>query len=300
MSAAAEQRPLGLGVALALISAGSFGFIISLARLTYEAGSNPLTVIFFRALVPSLLLLALLALRRHRFAVQPGAFWPMTGVVIGQLGIALCYLSAVAYIPVSLAALVFYAYPLLVALLMVLSGRSAAAWPMVLAFLAAFAGLVLALAPSFAGLDPRGLALAGGSTLSGLLLFLSADRLPGRQDVLAVALYANLVAALIVGPLALALGVFALPASGLGWSCLAGVCLGFLAAFFSMIGAIRYAGALKAALVFNLEPLVAILSAILLLGESLDLTQALGVALVLAALTGFTLAERRQRQSTGT
>ena len=66
MSAAAEQRPLGLGAALALISAGSFGVIISLARLTYEAGSNPLTVIFFRALVLTALTGFTLAERRQR------------------------------------------------------------------------------------------------------------------------------------------------------------------------------------------------------------------------------------------
>ena len=71
-----------------------------------------------------------------------------------------------------------------------------------------------------------------------------------------------------------------------------GVCFGFLAAFLATIGAVRHAGALRTALVFNVEPVAAIASAVLLLGESLSLGQALGVALVLSALVLATLAER--------
>ncbi|NIA68759.1 DMT family transporter [Pelagibius litoralis] len=280
---------------MALVSATSFGVMISMARLTYEAGSNSLTVVFLRALVPSLLIAGIMVLRRQSFALQPGAFWPVAGVVLGQLGIALGYLSAVAFIPVSLAAMIFYAYPLVVALAVVLLGRSGIAWPKVLAFVTAFAGLGLALAPSYAVLNPWGLALAACATLSGALLFISAERLPAAQGFLSVGFYANAVAVLVAGLAIFALDAFALPQGAVGWTTLTAICLSFLVAFFSMIGAIRFAGALRAALIFNLEPLVAIFGAVVLLGERLDTTQTTGVILVLAALMAATLAERREK-----
>src|SRR3546814_3423835 len=93
--------------------------------------------------------------RGSAFALRPGALWPVAGIALGQLGITIGYLSAVAYIPVSLAALVFYAYPVLVAGLLPLTGRGGVGWTTAAAFLAAFAGLALALAPSFTTLDPR-------------------------------------------------------------------------------------------------------------------------------------------------
>jgi len=282
-----------LGIALAVMSAAGYGLMITATRLTYEAGSNPLTVICLRALVPALLLAAVMLATRRRFALVPGAFWPTAGICLGQLGITVGYLSAVAFIPVSLAALVFYAYPILVAAIVAATGHSRVGWAAALAFAAAFAGLALALAPSFGVLDPRGLGLALCATLAGTLLVFAADRLPPGQDMLPLGFFMNVFALAVVGPVALASGELAPPQTPLGWGALAFIWLGYLAAFFGMVGAVRYAGPLRAALVFNLEPVIAIVSAILLLGEALSLIQALGVALVFAALTLATLAERR-------
>src|SRR3546814_11855086 len=76
-----------------------------------------------RAAVPAAILALLMLARGSAFALRPGALWPVAGIALGQLGITIGYLSAVAYIPVSLAALVFYAYPVLVAGLLPLTAR---------------------------------------------------------------------------------------------------------------------------------------------------------------------------------
>lgn len=284
--------PARLGIALALFSAVGYGTMITATRLAYDAGSNPLTLIVARAAVPGAILALIMLARRQSFALAPGAFRPVAGVALSQLGITIGYLGAVAYIPVSLAALVFYAYPVLVAGLLPLLGRGRVHWTAALAFLAAFAGLALALAPTFAVLDLLGLALALGAALSGVLLMLAADRLPPAQDMLAVGLTMNLATLAVAAPYAAVAGGLAAPVTALGWGAIAYVCLGFLGAFIATIGAVRHAGALRTALVFNVEPVVAIVSAVLLLGESLSAGQTLGVALVFAALTLATLAER--------
>jgi drug/metabolite transporter (DMT)-like permease len=281
-----------LGLALAVTSATGYGLMITATRLTYDAGSNPVTVICARALVPALLLAAVMLARRTSFALAPGAFWPVAGIALGQLGITIGYLSAVAFIPVSLAALVFYAYPVLVAALLAATGHSRVGWAAALAFAAAFFGLAMALAPSFSILDLRGLGLALCATLSGTLLMLAADRLPAAQRMLPLGFYMNLLTLAVVGPYALASGGLTAPVSATGWGALSFVCLGFLIAFFATVGAVRYAGPLRTSLVMNLEPVVAIVGAIVVLGEALGAVQLVGVGLIFAALTLSTLAER--------
>src|SRR3546814_2972641 len=78
-------------------------------------------------------------------------------------------------------------------------------------------GLALALAPSFTTLDPLGLTLALGATLSGTLLVLAADRLPPEQDMLPVGLYMNLAALAVAAPYALLAGGLAAPEATPFW-----------------------------------------------------------------------------------
>jgi drug/metabolite transporter (DMT)-like permease len=281
-----------LGLVLAVTGALGFGLMITASRMTYDAGSNPVTLICARAGVPALLLALVMLARGTSFAIVPGAGRAVAGVILGQLGITIGYLSAVAYIPVSLAVLVFYAYPILVAAVLALTRHSHVGWTAALAFAAAFAGLTLALTPSFASLDPRGLGFALCATVAGTILLLAADRLPPDQGMLPVCLHANLATLALAVPYALITGSLAAPQAAAGWGSLAFVCLAYLAAFFAMIGAVRYAGPLRTALAFNLEPVIAILSAVLLLGEALGPVQTLGAALVIGALVLATLAER--------
>src|SRR3546814_20170721 len=101
--------------------------------------------------------------RGSAWCLQPGALWPVAGIALGQLGITIGYLRAVAYIPVSLAALVFYAYPVLVAGLLPLTGRGGVGWTPAAAFLAPSAGLALARAPSFTRSEAHRVGHEGGS-----------------------------------------------------------------------------------------------------------------------------------------
>ena len=76
------------------------------------------------------------------------------------------YLGAVAYIPVSLAALIFYTFPFYVAVLASLTGREPMTRTKAAALVVAFAGLILALGPSFDELNWRGIACGVAGSLA--------------------------------------------------------------------------------------------------------------------------------------
>src|SRR3546814_18449334 len=72
-----------LGLALAVASAIGYGTMITATRLSYDAGSNPLTPICARAAVPAAILALLILARGSAFAIRPGALWPGASHVLG-------------------------------------------------------------------------------------------------------------------------------------------------------------------------------------------------------------------------
>jgi len=149
----------------------------------------------------------------------------------------------------------------------------------------AFAGLALALDVGVAGASAAGLALASMAALGALASFVIIERALDDADSVRATATASAAAA-AASLLALVLGgAFALPATATGWSLLACVLVLFTTAVTCMFLAIRHAGAVSASMLLCLEPITAVVLALLLLGETLGPVQWLGAALVIAAVT---------------
>ena len=121
------------------------------------------------------------------------------------------YLGAVAYIPVSLAALIFYTFPFYVAILASLTGREPMTRIKAAALVVAFAGLVLALGPSFDVLNWRGIACGLAGALGMGITVTFGGAVMRQNDALVVNACTNAWAALALGAYMAATGGFALP-----------------------------------------------------------------------------------------
>lgn len=279
-------RLLALGAALAL------GGTTPFARLAYDSGTAPTTLLALRFLVAvTFFLLLLRALRRPllpRREDLPAFF--LAGLAL--TGIAAGYLLSIAFIPVGLAALLLYTFPLLVAAATTLVDGVRLTGAQWLAFLLAFLGLAGALGADLGGLDLRGVGLALFAALCMTALLFLVRHLTRRNDPLTVALQGNLVGALGLGLWLLLLEPPQLSDSGFGLAMLAVACACYVAGIGLNFLAVRLVGPAETALCLNLEPVMAILLAIALLGESLSPLQAGGVLLVLLAIY---LAGRRRR-----
>ncbi len=290
-----DQRPqatsIARGILLALASAATFGSITSLAALSYQDGTTPLALLFAR-FGSSLVVFALAcALLGRRIAVPRANWLALLPVSFAWLISAVGYLGAVRLLPVGLAGILFFTFPVIVA---------AASWVIerrlprpleALLFLLAFGGLVLAIGPSFAVLNPVGLLLALMGASGAAAIFLTGRLAMARTDSLVVLVHVNAINTLGVLLLGLALRDFAFPAgafpAGGGWPALLAATALFAAAVFFQFGAIRHAGPPRAAMFFNLEPVITLAVAMLLLGERLSPVQLLGGAMVIAALVLF-------------
>ena len=273
------------GVMVVVFSATVIALSFVLARLVYDAGSNPLTLIALRYPAVILMIWGLLRLTGRRTVLPTPARLTSYGVGLCYFIGTSCYLASILYLPVSLAVLVFYTYPLMTAAFESALDRRLPRPLEAAAFLAAFAGLALALEVSFADLDPRGIAFALVGAAGASASFVWAGRSLAAEDMTVVTFHMSVCGAVVAAVLVLASGSFALPAAGLdGWGPLVGTVFCFAVAFLAMFTGVKLIGALRTSMIMNLEPVATIVLAVLLLGERLTAQQLVGGALVIGAV----------------
>lgn len=265
----------------------------SLAKLAYQAGADPFAVVAVRSLGAVVLGLALIALLRIRLPENPKDWLKLAALGVLIFLYSLAYMASVRFIPAGLATLLFFLWPIFVALASLVLQRQRRAGPMELAaFPLAFLGLVLAIGPGLGSLDLRGVAMVISAAVGiAVFILISSDiarRLAGPVVVVGGNLM-SLLGALILGGV---LGGLDLPVTGQGQAVMIGIALCFALGLLLQLGAIVRGGAANIAIFANLEPLIAMGISAWLLGERLAPTQYAGGFLVVTALALSALARR--------
>jgi drug/metabolite transporter (DMT)-like permease len=284
VSRTGRAQTVAVGRLLGLLAATVLGLNTTFARLAYDAGSNPVTVLGGRFLACTLLIGIAVILLGRPFVIPRGSRLPTLSVTaIGFIG-PTCYLWSVVFLPVSLAALLFYTFPLIVAVISHFQ-EGARLGPMRIgSFLLAFTGLVIALSPSLSELDWRGIALASVAAVSTAVTFILSRRLVSELGVFTFTMYMSAGSVILVMGIILLVGGIALPENTIGWTGLSGAAFGFVVGILAMFTAIKHVGSATAAMLLNLEPLITILAAAIVLGERLTMLQFTGGIMVVTAL----------------
>jgi len=277
-----------------VLSSLCWGLITTFSRLAYDHGSTPQTLVLIRFGFGAGLIALVALLQRRPLRLPPHALLSSLWLALAFLGMSFGYLSSVRYIPVSLAAMVFYTYPLLVGVLASLLGREPMTWAKGLSLCLAFAGLVLALGPSFAELDPRGIALAAVAALSVTAITTFGGPALRRVDKMAMNVHVNLWSLLAFGAYVAFDNELAAPVTAIGYAGLTGATLCYLVATLAIFAALTLIGPTRIAFLSNIEPVVSLAAATLILGERLGPAQIGGIGLLLTALVAMTLAGGRQ------
>jgi drug/metabolite transporter (DMT)-like permease len=269
---------------LILLCAAFFSLITTFSRLAYDAGANPLTLVEARSAAFVIVIGAFQLLARRSFALPRRTLIATFPMSIGIMAMSIGYLSSVYFIKVSLAVVLLYSFPLLVGILAAVSGRERIALPKAVALLVAFGGLVMAIGLETESVDWRGVALVllAALGIAGNLTF-TGPYLEG-VDSLTVNVWNNFWGAAALGAYLALSGGVALPATGIGWAALGAVVGCYILGLALMFGALKYLPPSQAAVMLNLEPVISIIVAGLLLGEVTHLLQWLGVLIMLGAL----------------
>ncbi len=235
------------------------------------------------------------ALKSLGMARRDRAIALAVGLVLGVQSYS--HYEAVGLLPVAIAILVLYLYPLLVGVISHVTGDEKMTPALGVALFVALVGLFFALDITGEGLDPTGILLAvvAASTFA-VVIVVNASLIRRAGASLPVTFHMNLTASAAFIVLCAGLGEFPLPASRAGWIAFAAVPLFYSIGLISFFVAIGVTGAVRASLVMNLEPIAAIVFGFALLGQVLAPLQLFGAALVIGAIVAAKWqAERRSR-----
>jgi len=292
----AENPNDRLGLVFAITAASGLGLAIAVSRLAYEGGSNGLTVAMARGLVlvVGLFIFCRLSGRKLRMPLRDhlhclGLGVLMTMAFYGNVG-------SVEFIPVGLAALLFYTYPLMVAVIQIAVVRESVPLAKLAAIAIAFSGLVTMLGASLSNSDPLGVTLALGAGVSVAWSSVWVMRKLRHLDPLVLTFNMATIAALLLCAITIGAQQVQAPDTPTGWLGLVLVVTLQACSIPLYFAAIPRIGPLKSAMVGNVQPVVSIVAAFALYHELLSPTQFAGGALVLGAVWWMQRLDRRRQQ----
>ncbi|HVA64676.1 MAG TPA: DMT family transporter [Terriglobales bacterium] len=262
---------------------------------------SPVVLTQTRIVLAALILLPILAItRRGRLALASADAW--RGAALGVAGMSVSnyfYYLAIARTTVAIAIILQYTTPIWVLLYLVVRGRQRATPARLAAVALALLGIALVLGLARPGaalhLDPLGVAAALAAALGFTYYNIAGQTLTGRVDPILIALYMLVGAALVWLFVSPPWRLWTTHYSFNEWGFFVGFSvLATLLPTLFYISGLRHLDPTRAVVTSCLEPVSGILLAALFLGETLDLTKALGVACVLGAVV---MVQLRRRSS---
>ena len=292
-STSASLRPL-LGGVLALISAMSFAVNVPFVALVYEHGGNIHAVNLVRPWFFLVCAVLWLLITRPSLRMPGRHIWLSlvvgTALMIEFYGVH----SAIHFIPVGLAILVLYIYPIIVTVITGVTERRAPSIAMISAMLIVFVGLAFALRATAGDFHWLGVGFAFAASVGMcVLVMVSAPAMKGQIRSV-VMTYALAGACLMVTLVALSGAPIIFPDGAAGMTALFAATAFYTLATGLLFLAVSMIGPMGFALIDNTVPVWAILFGFLILGEALTRLQYFGVFLVVAGVTAIQIVQREK------
>ncbi len=275
------------GILFTVLSALLFGVTPVLTSLTYEMGSTPVTVTFYRNLMAIPVFVAVMLIKKIDFRLS----WKtlINIAVIGIIGCGITTLllySSYQYIGIGTSTTLHFLYPMFVALLCRIFYKERLGLQKILALSVAGGGILFFM--EFRKISNGvGILMAVISGLTYSLYMVGIEKF-GLKDIspYKVSLYISIAvsAALLLYNIPTGQIVFNLPPKALLYTFAVSICTSFLAVALLQLG-IKYLGATTSAIFCLFEPVAGMISGAVFLHEPITLQKAAGCFLIIAAVT---------------
>ena len=274
-----------LGVFLIVVSAVSFGAMPIFACLAYDAGANPITVLFLRFIIAAIIMAIVMAVQRIPI---PRGRTLVTLILMGAIGyvsLSFTYFSALTMAPVGLVVILFYIYPSLVTLQAALFLNSPITKIKIAALLLSFAGIVLVVGLDFGGAPTLGVALAVASAVIFSIYMIVGSKVISKTDSFSASTIVIIAAAVVFG-IIVALKGLKFPTTFNGWIAVLAISLISTAlGFVTLFAGLKLIDPANASMIYTLDPVVSIVLAVIVLGEAMALVKIFGGVMILVAAT---------------
>ncbi|MDJ0702017.1 MAG: EamA family transporter [Leptolyngbyaceae cyanobacterium MO_188.B28] len=285
-----------VGVLLVMLSALGFGTLAIFGKLAYAQGLDPLSALSWRLGGATVALWGWLLLRNQRQVPLSAA---ISALSLGAIGYALqsaLFFNALSYASAGLTALMFYTYPAFVALISWGTTRQApTSWQLKVLGLSLL-GCWFTLDVSHEIVQPLGI-LLGISAGAGYALYMTlSSRLVRNVPPIQAAAFMLLGATATVGSITVVLQGVVIPTTTSGLSAVLGLAVISTALpIVFLFAGLRRLRVVPAAILSTLEPALAVVMGIWLLGEQLQLAQLLGGAMIISSALLLQVTSGRQK-----
>ena len=287
------------GYLFTIIASIGFGIQPLLAKFCYALGVGPLMLAFWSValMVPIFFVLALFS-KTHTLKIRPiqlpkTAFLALTGAVLTTSML----FSSFNYIDTGTATALNFSYPVFVMLISVLIYKDAVGRSSGISLALCVLDILMFVNPN-GEISARGflLALGSGLTYGVYMIYLDKSGLLETMGFYNFTFWFFLFSALMLAPIAALNGEFTLPDKPAGFIYILLFTLdgGMLATVFLQAG-IRKIGGRKASIISALEPVTSLILGAVFFNESVGVAKALGMALIIAAVSILMLNKRDRK-----
>jgi probable blue pigment (indigoidine) exporter len=272
-----------------LTAATMFAISDILGKFALLSGSDVLTLLTFRSVLGIGLIFIWMRLGTASVKLPPRQKWISLGLglllAVNLLGV----FKAIELVPVSIAILTYFIYPLLTGLIGALTGIDRVTWRGAATAIVAFLGLGLIIGASPAQLAVFGLLAAVGAALTRAAMLLITRATLAGADARLVTWYTLWSSTLVFVGLSLATWNWQPPDTALGWVAFVGISFTTTTAILTLYVSTQRIGPFRTALYMNLEPLMTSVLSAVVLGDRMTPLQVAGGAVMIAALCAFQL-----------
>ncbi|HET6609534.1 MAG TPA: DMT family transporter [Rhodopila sp.] len=271
----------------------SFSCVDILTKVVYGAGMDVLTLLTLRGSIAVAILWTWLRL------APPAAWHPSRQRAIALvLGVLLAIstfelMEAIALLPVSIAILAYFVYPLFTGIFGAALGVDRLGWRALLTAFAAFSGLALMLGAHFTDLSMLGIVSAFVAAICRVASLILTRAFLNGTDARVTTWYSMVPSTLIFVLASLYVGAWSLPETGAGWGAFVGISVCSTLSTLLVYISTNRIGPFSTALVMNLEPMATTLASVLLLNEVLSPLQTIGAGVMIVSLCAFQFAKAR-------
>ena len=271
----------------ALTAASAFALSDVLGKVVFDSGGDVLTLVSFRGVVGIAFMFGWLRIGAKTV--------PMSS---RECGIALCMgvlfagtvfglFKAIEAMDVPTAILAYFIYPLLTGLAAALTGIESLGWKGAIAAMATFLGLALMIGAHPGEVAFAGLAFAFGAAVCRMVMLLVTRATLAKADARLSTWYSLLSSTVLFVAASLITQTWNAPHTVLGWVAMIGISAATVIALLAVFISTNRVGPIRTALIMNLEPILAAVLSAIFLDEFVSPIQALGGAIMVAALVAF-------------
>ena len=265
------------------VSATAFGSAPTFAKLAFDNFITPSSLQSYRFLITFVVVLMVTIAAKQVTKPTP-AHLPRLFILAISTGLSsLCYMTSVKYIPVAVASLTFFTFPLVVAPISHVMKIDKLTQIKILAMIIAFCGLCLLLGTTY-DLEWVGISMALAAGLFVATSFIVSKPLTEDLSPLTMAVFATGLPCFVYATSSILSNDLTHPQNFPGGVGLVANSICHAIGLTCCYAAIARLGPTRTAVMMNVEPLVSVLAAYLVLGQAITVVQSLGIIGVVSGI----------------